>query len=126
MYYKNAHAAIVVFDVTSPVSFERAQKWVNELLEKAKSGIVIALCGNKVDLDENRQVSAETAKKYAEQIGSFYIEVSAKINLNIDRLFEDIAHKLPKSVEKNGINLHDKNETDTQEYKGNYCSSSCW
>jgi len=125
MYYKNAHAAIVVFDVTSPVSFERAQKWVNELLEKAKSGIVIALCGNKVDLDENRQVSAETAKKYAEQIGSFYIEVSAKINLNIDRLFEDIAHKLPKSVEKNGINLHDKNETDIQEYKGNYCSSSC-
>jgi GTPase SAR1 family protein len=29
-----------------------------ELLEKAKPGIVIALCGNKVDLDE-RQVSSE-------------------------------------------------------------------
>lgn len=125
MYYKNAHAAIVVFDVTSPTSFERAQKWVNELLEKAKSGIVIALCGNKVDLDENRQVSSETAKKYAEQIGSFYIEVSAKINLNIDRLFEDIALKLPISVERNGINLHEKDKENENEIKGSYCPGNC-
>lgn len=102
MYYRNAHAAVVVFDVTSPQSYERAQKWVTELLEKANSGIVIALCGNKVDLDENRKVNVEEAKSYAEQIGSFYIEVSAKINLNIDKLFEDIANKLPKSVEKKG------------------------
>lgn len=31
---------------------------MNELLEKANPGIVIALCGNKVDLEE-RQVSQE-------------------------------------------------------------------
>lgn len=98
MYYRNAHAAIVVFDVTSVQSYERAQKWVQELLEKANSGIVIALCGNKADLDENRKVDPEEAKRYAEQIGSFYTEVSAKINLNIEKLFEDIANKLPKNV----------------------------
>jgi len=107
MYYRNANAAVVVFDVTNPQSYERAQKWVSELLEKANSGIVIAICGNKVDLDENRKVNAEEVKKYAEQIGSFYLEVSAKINLNIDKLFEDIANKLPKKVQHSGERIEE-------------------
>lgn len=58
MYYKNAKAAIVVFDVSSVPSFERAQKWTIELQEKADKGIVIALCGNKCDLEE-RKVTKE-------------------------------------------------------------------
>lgn len=98
MYYRNAHAAVVVFDITSPQSFERAQKWVSELLEKANSGIIIALCGNKLDLEENRKVNMEDITKYAEQIGSFYIEVSAKLNHNIDKLFDEIAKRLPKQA----------------------------
>ena len=98
MYYRNAHAAVIVFDITNYNSYERAQKWVNELLEKANSGIVIALCGNKLDLDENRAVSVDVVNKFAESIGSFYTEVSAKQNLNIEKLFEDIAKKLPKKL----------------------------
>ena len=27
MYYRNAHAAVVVFDISNMSSFERAQKW---------------------------------------------------------------------------------------------------
>lgn len=114
MYYRNAHVAVVVFDVTNPQTYERAQKWVNELLEKANSGIIIALCGNKVDLDENRKVNAEEAQKYAEQIGSFYTEVSAKTNLNIDKLFEEVANKLPKRVVHQGETLEEKTENTKQ------------
>jgi small GTP-binding protein len=58
MYYRNANAAVIVFDVANKTSFERAQKWNSELIEKGRPGIVIALCGNKIDLDE-RQVSHE-------------------------------------------------------------------
>jgi Ras-related protein Rab-5C len=123
MYYRNAHAAIVVFDVTNPQSFERAQKWIAELLEKAYSGIIIALCGNKVDLDESRRVSSEEAKKYAEQIGSFYIEVSAKINLNIEKLFEEVGEKLPQIVISN--KLIDKNSDDLNNQKREQNCSYC-
>jgi GTPase SAR1 family protein len=35
---------------------------VNELLEKASSGIVIALCGNKVDTQDDRQVPFDVRK----------------------------------------------------------------
>ena len=50
MYYRGAQAAVVVYDITSTDSFERAQRWVSELRDQANKNIVIALAGNKIDL----------------------------------------------------------------------------
>ncbi|KAK4964271.1 Vacuolar protein sorting-associated protein 21 [Elasticomyces elasticus] len=50
MYYRNAQAALVVYDLTKPPSLLKARHWVAELQRQASPGIVIALCGNKVDL----------------------------------------------------------------------------
>jgi small GTP-binding protein len=55
-YYHGAKAALVVFDVTQPASFERAKNWIKELNEKADEIVAIALVANKVDLS-SRQVS---------------------------------------------------------------------
>lgn len=122
MYYKNARAAVVVFDVTSSSSFERAQKWMTELFEKATPGIIIALCGNKIDLD-NRQVSKEDAEEYANKVGCLYIEVSAKTNENIDMLFNQIGSRLPMIEEEKPIVLTDDNNDnkDNQKRCYGYC-----
>ncbi|KAG8932431.1 hypothetical protein FRC03_011927 [Tulasnella sp. 419] len=50
MYYRNAQAAVVVYDVTKAQSLEKAKSWVKELQRQANPNIVIALAGNKVDL----------------------------------------------------------------------------
>ena len=50
MYYRNAQAALVVYDLTKPSSLVKAKHWVAELQRQASPGIVIALCGNKADL----------------------------------------------------------------------------
>ncbi|KAJ8084178.1 Vacuolar protein sorting-associated protein 21 [Marasmius tenuissimus] len=50
MYYRNAQAAVVVYDVTKGSSLEKAKSWVKELQRQANPNIVIALAGNKVDL----------------------------------------------------------------------------
>ncbi|GAA5899119.1 hypothetical protein JCM5296_005749 [Sporobolomyces johnsonii] len=50
MYYRNAQAAVVVYDVTKWASLEQAKTWVKELQRQANPNIVIALAGNKVDL----------------------------------------------------------------------------
>jgi Ras-related protein Rab-5C len=113
MYYRNANAAIIVYDISNYQSFEKAQKWVNELLEKANPGILMALCGNKSDLEENRKVNYDEAKRYSDSIGSFFIEVSALTSDNIENLFEEIAMRLPKEViKKEGINFEQPNEVD--------------
>lgn len=50
MYYRNAQAAVVVYDVTKAASLDKAKSWVKELQRQANPHIVIALAGNKLDL----------------------------------------------------------------------------
>ena len=57
--FRGAQAAIVVYDITSPDTFKRAQAWVKELRQQANQNIVIALAGNKADLANQRTVDNE-------------------------------------------------------------------
>jgi len=100
MYYRGAAAAIVVYDITNPESFTRAKNWVKELQRQGNPNIVIALAGNKADLGSKRRVEVEEAQAYANEIGIFFMETSAKSALNVNELFVDIARKLPKAPAK--------------------------
>ncbi|KAL3453794.1 ras family-domain-containing protein [Aspergillus insuetus] len=64
MYYRNAQAALVVYDVTKPSSLTKAKHWVAELQRQASPGIVIALVGNKLDLtsDGSGDTEADTER----------------------------------------------------------------
>ena len=79
-YYKNAQGAIVVYDITCRESFENVSKWLQELNEFGEKGIQILLIGNKVDVEENRQVSFLEGQKIAETKGALFYETSAKTN----------------------------------------------
>ena len=73
-YYRGAAAAIVVYDITSAESFARAKNWVRELQRAGNANIVIALAGNKYDLQSTkRKVEFEEAKAYAEENGTFSV-----------------------------------------------------
>jgi len=97
MYYRGAQAAIVVYDITSYDSFDRAKKWVKELQRQGNPNIVIALAGNKVDLAPKRKVEIEEAQSYADENGILFMETSAKTAANVNELFVAIAKKLPKT-----------------------------
>ncbi|KAK0623115.1 ras family-domain-containing protein [Immersiella caudata] len=114
MYYRNAQAALVVYDLTKPTSLVKAKHWVAELQRQASPGIVIALVGNKLDLTSDnagttgegepgggdgdaRKVSTEEAKIYAEEEGLLFFETSAKTGYNVTEVFTAIANAIPET-----------------------------
>lgn len=63
MYYRNAQASAVIYDVTKASSFEKAKSWVKELQRQANPNIVIALVGNKIDLLNEASSSPTSAEE---------------------------------------------------------------
>ena len=95
LYYRGASAAAVVYDITSPESFQRAKFWVKELQKHASPGIVMALVGNKTDLAVDRAVSREDAAALARENNmALDVETSAKTAENIQELFLELGTKL--------------------------------
>ena len=56
MYYRNAAAAVVVYDITNEVTFTVLQEWITELNRLGPPNIVLAIAGNKSDLEDDREV----------------------------------------------------------------------
>mmetsp|Transcript_5817 Transcript_5817/g.15086 ORF Transcript_5817/g.15086 Transcript_5817/m.15086 type:complete len:196 (+) Transcript_5817:33-620(+) len=96
MYYRGAAAAIVVYDITNKESFNGAKSWVKELQRRGDPNVVIALAGNKADLQSKRKVDVQDAKQYAAENSIIHMETSAKDATNVKALFHEIANKLPK------------------------------
>jgi small GTP-binding protein len=82
MYCRQAALAIIVFDLTQRSSFETVPGWHSFVREHADPKFL--LVGNKLDLDENRQVAAEEAEEAAQKLGCAYIEMSAKTKLGLE------------------------------------------
>ena len=69
-YYRGAVGALLVYDVTQPLTFEHVATWVKELRDRGDPGTVILLVGNKSDLTDARQVSTETGAAFAGGLGA--------------------------------------------------------
>lgn len=102
LYYRGAGAGVIVYDVTNRHSFENLQKhWLRELRENTSSDLVVAIVGNKCDLESSRRVTTEEAAKFAQENNFLFLETSAKTGKNVDAVFVAIARQALKQCSKN-------------------------
>ena len=101
IYFRDATAAICVFDITSKATLDNVETWVKDLRNYAPSNIVIALAGNKSDLYANEEVSIQQGKEFAlkNQIEIFQ-QTSAKEDTGINELFLKIAAKINRDKDQ--------------------------
>lgn len=94
MYYRNAAAAIVCFDVTDEATFNTMKDWVEELKTNVvDKNLVIAIACNKADLD-TRQVSRARAESFARSIDAIILDTSAKENFGVSELFTAVSEQV--------------------------------
>ena len=85
-YYKGAQIAFVVYSITDKKSFENVGAWF-KLAKKYGDDPLILLIGNKLDLEQDRQVTAEEGKKLASSLGVSFLEASAKTAIGVEDAF---------------------------------------
>ena len=87
-YFREAALAIIVYSIDRRESFINLNTWLKEVHLLCNPDIKLFLIGNKVDLEDNREVLFEEAKKYAKENGFVYVnETSAKKGLNTKLVF---------------------------------------
>jgi DnaJ family protein C protein 27 len=89
-FYRDAQAAILVFDVTNTRSFAQLEQWVAEATKFGAKDLVIAVCANKVDLGAKRVVAEADARRWASAKGYSYWETSAVTGQNVSAMFEQL------------------------------------
>ena len=98
---KNSDAVILVYAINDLLSFKALDQWLsklNETVDITKKPIIIV--GNKCDVpDEERKVTYEEGKNYAESKGYHFYETSAKTGHNIKEAFDDMFEQLYQNFE---------------------------
>ena len=99
--FKIAEAIMLVYSIGNKRSFNQLDEWLRELSQNVDTTkIPIIIIGNKSDLDEeDRVISYDEGKNYAEKKGYHFYETSVKNNKNISECFNDIFEQLYKIYE---------------------------
>lgn len=90
-YYIQGQCAIIMFDVTSRITYKNVPNWYRDLTRVCEN-IPIVLVGNKVDIKE-RKVKAKQVTFHRKKNLPYY-DISAKSNYHFDKPFLWLAKRI--------------------------------
>ena len=100
MFYKDANAAVLVYDITRKDSFEELQNyWSQQIKESSPPNIILAIAANKSDLINQEAVEEEKAREFANELGAIFVSTTATTVESINELFIEIAKKYTNATD---------------------------
>ena len=97
-YFRNANGVILVFDVTSPASFQALGYWMDLVQENAQKDPVIVVVGNKCDL--MREVPDNAIEQWCASHGCVYFITSAMTGENVTEAVQHLISEVVKRQEE--------------------------
>lgn len=103
-YYRNVHAAIIVFDLSNRKTFESIPKWHGQLHENVTAGSALApiviLVGNKSDIQTPDRPSLPEIRETVSRLGiTSYVQCSAKDGSMVEDIFIQLRSRLEHAVQ---------------------------
>ena len=111
-YYKGAHGALIVYDITRKDSFDSVEKWLSDLKNNGEEKMVIMAIGNKCDMVNERVISTEDGEAKAQRNNIAFLETSALNATNVAKAFDELIQKLYVAFKKD---FEDNDEDDLGE-----------
>ncbi|KAI0076770.1 hypothetical protein K474DRAFT_1597293 [Panus rudis PR-1116 ss-1] len=100
-WVREGQGFILVYSVTSRISFQRLASFRQSLLKIKGQNAAYLLVGNKSDQVSDREVTREEGAQLATLFGCNFLETSAKTGQNIERVFTTLIRQLRDASTKN-------------------------
>lgn len=104
-YYRGAAGALLVYDTTRRATFNHVTSWLTDARNLTNPNTVIVLIGNKIDMEEHRDVSYEEAAAFAKENDLIFIETSAKSGQNVEEAFLKTANLIFQNVQDGSVDV---------------------
>jgi len=96
-YFRNAEGVLLTFDVTNTESFNNLKDWIGSIktnMESKNIFLPLIIVGNKIDMEEAREINKEDAEKFVSDNNYKYFETSAKTGEGVDDAIRDLVNQV--------------------------------
>ena len=97
--FRNAEGVLLVFDVTKIDTFNNLKEWISSIklnMEGKNIFIPVVIIGNKLDMEDQREITKEQAEKFVSENNYKYFETSAKTGEGVDKSIRELATQILK------------------------------
>ena len=112
-YFQSSNGFLLVYDITKKSSFEKLDFWNEQINLNAPKNTKYILIGNKINLENEREVQKIDGENFAKNNNIQFYETSAKDGTNVNYVFELLA----KEIVNNGENNSTKSRRSSQVLK---------
>ena len=111
---KTAHGVILMYDITDKATFNSIPEWITSVKDTKGEDFPLILCGNKIDLEEERKVYKEDGEDLADEYKINFFEISNKDGTNVEEAGLCIVNKILEKRQRDGLTdnntLHSSNK----------------
>ena len=120
---KTAHGVILIYDITDKASFNAIPEWITSVKESKGADFPMILCGNKIDLKEERKVFKEDGEDLANEYKIDFFEISNKDGNNVEDAGLCIVNKILEKRQKDSLvdynSSHSSTKLSSSAHQGN-------